>query len=526
MSTNEKTQWLKIQTDRPLILSLFASAFWVLITHAYMLFQDAFSHDSLNAYYADAVENAWKMKLGRILKPIYQYLTRGEIAVPWLIGLLVILWVGLAVYFVSEMFRLKSAVQIILLAGILASNLTLSATIATYIYDADANMLAMLLAVIAAYLWYRKTGFLWSMVSGILLCLSMCLYQGLAAVSVVLMMAACIFDFINGRSFKKVFFRGIRAILILLSGMIMYMVALAICNVITGISYEGDTSNSLSVMAGLNFQSVRTGLGVAYEEFGNKLIQATKFAYGEKISVLLHVLLLLAVIIRQIPVAMYTRKMNNLSVAGILILLLPLGMNFVSVLNGGTLHYIMIYACWLIYLIVLLADAKGARITNCLQAGCRYAILIMLAVVLWGNVRTANTMYLQKDMEQEATLSLMTRVAHDMQLTEGYVHGETPLAFIGTSKAVQTAPGFEQYMKITGMDNQGYAIRTDRSVRSSYYPCEKYIHGVLGMPAKMCDNDTWITLISDAYIKEMPCYPEAGSIQFVNDILVVKMGEP
>ena len=280
-------------------------------------------------------------------------------------------------------------------------------------------------------------------------------------------------------------------------------------------------------MASMSFQTLTNGIRYSYEFFSEKIMEASEIAYGTVISKILHYLLISIVLIRLTPVILFSRRrVANLCAACVLLLLFPLAMNLTCVLNGGVvMHYIMIYASWLVYLLFVIVDAKGAHITNHLQRISHYLLLGLIAIIMWGNVKTSNAMYLQKEFEQQSTLSLMTRVAHDMQLTEGYVHGETPLAFIGASKAVQTTPGFKKYRKITGMDNRGYAIRSDRSLLYSYYPCEKYIHGVIGIPAKMCDDETWLQLCDDTIVEKMPCYPNDGSIQFVNGTLVVKMGE-
>ena len=81
----------KIQTtfkrNQFLLVFCLASTFIIgLITHAYMFFSDSFSHDSLNEF--NGIDNnIWKIQLGRFFIPVYKLLTRGNVTLPWLIGI-------------------------------------------------------------------------------------------------------------------------------------------------------------------------------------------------------------------------------------------------------------------------------------------------------------------------------------------------------------------------------------------------------------------------------------------------------
>lgn len=137
------------------------------------------------------------------------------------------------------------------------------------------------------------------------------------------------------------------------------------------------------------------------------------------------------------------------------------------------------------------------------------------------NICTSNALYMKKDLEQEATLSLMTRVLYRMEEHHDYVTGETPVAFIGKSKLISTPEKLDQYSEYTGMDNPN-AIRAN--ITEYYNTYKAYFNYKLFNPAQMCDTETWRALYYNSDVLEMPIYPEQGSLQLIDGVFVVKLG--
>lgn len=83
---------------------------WGMMSHAYIFFNAVFSHDSLAEFNGYAHSNHWKISIGRGFVPIYREFTRGSLALPWLIGVLTILWASITVFFIVKMFDVKSKI--------------------------------------------------------------------------------------------------------------------------------------------------------------------------------------------------------------------------------------------------------------------------------------------------------------------------------------------------------------------------------------------------------------------------------
>ena len=123
-------------------------------------------------------------------------------------------------------------------------------------------------------------------------------------------------------------------------------------------------------------------------------------------------------------------------------------------------------------------------------------------------------MYVKKDLEYQATLSYMTRVADHMEEQEGYIPGETPVLIIGQNVIGISKPGFERYGVLTGVSGNGSVTYQD-----TYKDYFKY---VLARPVSLVYNDE---LKNSDEIINMPVFPEKGSVQMINEVLVVKLAD-
>ena len=165
VSALRRAPHLRITGERQRLLASFAAVFlFGLLAHGYAFTNFTVSHDSLNEmflsgdirYAAGSVAD-WKISLGRFLYPAYRTVFSGGAGTPWLSGVLSLVWVSLAVYLVSRLFSVDNALLLAVIGALFVTNVSYSALAATYIYDLDGDMLAMLLAVCAAYLLLRGT---------------------------------------------------------------------------------------------------------------------------------------------------------------------------------------------------------------------------------------------------------------------------------------------------------------------------------------------------------------------------------
>jgi len=439
--------------------------------------------------------------------------------------LLSLLWIGLAVYLVTRIFRIRSKLSIFLIAGIFTANITVAATAATYSHDYDCDMFALLCSVCAVYCW-KDLRFGWA-IGAVFVALSLGIYQSYISVAIVLVMFVCILDLLDAEKFLVVMKRGLQAVGMLLAGGVLYYIMMKAILAVTGIALASGTTNSLDTALTLSLWEIIHLIFSAYRDCLFRLLNVVS-PYP---AVLVRgITLLLGALSGSILVwGLCSRKMGwleRLLCMG-LVVLIPLGMNLIYIPTHGIVHDLMVYAVWLFYLLALLLADWFARNTGSTSAENRPKLgqlpgvfaAVVLAVILYGNVQTANVLYLKKDLEQDAYLSLMTRIVYRMEDFEEYEPGVTPVVFVGAHTMLnETIPGFEPYSVITGMDNAVVAnTQEDYRIRT-------YFHTVMSIPVEIPAGDVYNAMQTDARVAEMPAYPAEGCIALLDDILVVKVG--
>jgi len=121
----------------------------------------------------------------------------------------------------------------------------------------------------------------------------------------------------------------------------------------------------------------------------------------------------------------------------------------------------------------------------------------------------------KKSMDERATLSLMTRIVTRIEDAEGYIPGETPVAFVGSYSFDTYKPGFEEVGKVTG-----FSKHIDVTYYLTYHP---YFNYMLNYPITILGEGEAIALGSDERVLAMPSYPAQGSVENIDGTVVVKL---
>ena len=509
---------------RLLLRCLAFTFFWGLLAHAYGFLQDSFSHDMLNALYADGVEVYWKMQLGRFGTVLYRRLVRLPLTMPWLLGLLSLGWMSLALYLTAKLLALRSRFALFLTAGLFAVNLSVTAMTATYLYEMDMNMLALLGAAAAAFLWARY-GWLGALLGGAALTGVLSLYQSFLSVAIVLVMLLCLRRLFEGARFREVFLPGLRSLVMFALGGGLYYALLRLMVRLKDIPLDTGTTNSVYQVFAESAKAPGLGetLAAVYRNVSAAFFDpaASHLSAGAVPCNLALLALALGLLLRFL--LRRDRGPAEKLLALVLVLLLPLGANVSRLLRERSAHDIMKYAFWLLYLLplLLLQSAglrRGGRALRALAALCA-------CVLLWGGVQTANALYVKKDLEQDAALSLMTRVLGRIEAEPDYVPGETELVFVGADGTLNDSVyGFEAFSNITGAEFPNAIPYSDASYYYNAYAA--YFRYVLNTRVALADPWRWMALHEDARVAAMPAYPAADCIREIDGVWVVKLGEP
>ena len=502
---------------RMLLLSFGAVFLFGLAAHAYGFLRAGFSHDMLNALVVEPVETYWKMQLGRPGIVLYRRTIRGLIAAPWMLGLLSLLWLSLSCFLTAKLFQIRNPWFVILSGGILAANLSAVAMTATFLYEMDADCFALLLGVFAVLLWDRGR---WpgALIGALFIVACMGTYQSMVSIPITLVMLLCIAALLRGETFRPVFLKGLRALAMLALGAILYWLAVRLMCSWKGINLALDSYNNVSQTTEL---SLIERILHAYRTWAWAFWNPAR-AHIEKPVLLLNILLPLLALI---PLLRWMCSKEVCAaeklLLAVLLLLLPLGMNTAQLAFSMNVHELMKYAFWLFYLLCLLPGFLVPPETRSRLP--RAAAILLVLALLGANIQTANVVYTRKNLEQNATLSLMTRVLTRLDNEPDYRTGETTLVLVGISDELQKKmPGFEHTYDITGCEQSSPIEKAQSSYNYNAYAA--YFRYILNNPAVMADSGTWNRMQKDPRVQAMPSFPEEGCMQMIDDLFVIKMG--
>lgn len=139
--------------------------------------------------------------------------------------------------------------------------------------------------------------------------------------------------------------------------------------------------------------------------------------------------------------------------------------------------------------------------------------LASVLIVAWSNIVYSNQVYLKKELQDRSTDSLMTRIVYEIETTEGYVPGVTPVAFYGSFENTDYIAHLEAFEDILpyGMG------KTSLTYAGTDYAYLNYILNVNMNLIRVGDDNE--------VIRQMPVYPTRGSVDVVDGIVVVKISD-
>ena len=231
--TQALTQW--VRGIRKEYRTAFTAAFLLgLLIHMPVVLSDIPNHDGLGSMYFDQnmiTSGRWFLT---VACGFSSYFT-----IPWVIGLLGLLFLALASAALTALLELRDTVSVVLVSGLLVSFPALASTFA-YVFTMDGYMLALLLAVLAVLCTKKhKWGFLWGAVC---LAFSMGTYQAYLSFTILLCIYEVLMIFMEKGKVTGKLRASCRYLYMGVLGAVLYYVILRVLLLIQGkelASYQG-----------------------------------------------------------------------------------------------------------------------------------------------------------------------------------------------------------------------------------------------------------------------------------------------
>ncbi len=513
-SAGETAEILFRRVPKPVRLTFLSAVILGFLTHSYALLNKFTNHDDLNQmFYAGygAASGRW------LLPPILRL--DGNLSMPWLIGVLSLLFLALTACLSVTLLRIRSPLGCGLTAALLVSFPGVTATFG-YMFTASGYFLSLFLAALAAYAACRGS---WrgSLLGAVLLTLSMSIYQAYLPAAAVLMVGSLLLETLDGeRTFRQLLGKGLRLVLTLAAGVLAYLLTVRLTTVSGGLTdYEGIADMGkvpLSQIPRLVFYAYRK-----YWFFFWKNDWGCHFSllrWGFLLAALGSLCLGTVLLWQQRP----GRGRSVLALA--LGILYPLAGTFIYVMvPNGHVHIHMLYPMVYILLLPLAlleyAAPGGEKARNgLLPRIMSWVLLLTLGLTAYSYWLTDSNAYLKADFAMRQCTAWSNRLVARIEDCPDYEPG-MKVVLLGSherEKALSPTPELE-LSRLVGIYDLG-DLRT-------YFTYQHFLRYFLAVtdPVYTGESETAEQYAEKPEVQAMPLYPRQGSVKVVDGAVVVKL---
>jgi len=508
---------LQTEKQKRIVTIFSVSLFFIMVTHGYRLANNLYSHDSLVDIVADNIQ--FQRSLGRFMQ-VFSILLRGSICNPWIIGLVGWIFFSLSIVIVTDYLGIKSPLATIAVIGVMTSNIVVTTSAAAFLPWLDIYAEALFFAVLGVWLLSKDKA--WSYLCGsISIALSMGFYQAYLNVALFLILIYFLKLFIDETQLSVVWTKAGKSIVsFAVAAAIYYALYKGVCFVHH--VNVGDSYNSLSQMHGYSGNLINYTVS-AYRNFfvyafGTSGIYAKIGSHTEFwhiIQILSFVGALLLIVYGKITAL---RKKKRGIVPFLIVIfgipVFPLVANFVCVLSKNVEHVLMTYAVWLVYVWAIAVWEDLEKDNPIKSVKTVKVIAIMLTVIcVWNNIGFSNQLYYRQDIQENAFQAFANRLVIDIESTEDYKYGITPVKVYGSFEGSTYFGNMYYFDQINALG----IGKTPVTYMGTFDAYRRYIMNINMNLEIMAD--------SPDFVKEMPSYPEKGSVIISDGAVIVKLSD-
>ncbi|MBR2696765.1 MAG: glucosyltransferase domain-containing protein [Parasporobacterium sp.] len=481
------------------------------LAHIYRWTNTIFTHDSLQVYQNDF---HWQISLGRYLQHVYLKI-RGPITAPFLVSVIAVFFLILSAILIVKILDMKSPLLIVMLCGALATYSALTALHALFLPWLDVFMLGLLFSVFAVYTWAKwKYGWI---ISAFSLTVAMALYPVFAESAITLCVLYLIKKSLRGTNVRDILKKILFALIFMIVSGLLYYGGWQIAMAITSVQPD-TTSHSITALNTLTLANIPALFWNTYKSFFLNILRPDTF-HSALIGICKSILLVLSFG----PLIYYIKKSKLRVFLIIGVILLPFCMNFVYLLSGGNLYSYMTYPYVFFYVYVIMMfdsflEGSSERVTATSKKAVKAVLAVLFFVILFNNTIYSNQVYLQKNLKEQATLSVMTRVIDRIETTEGYVPGQTEVVLVGDLNQAQInvkRPGYD-FPPLIELHPYG----------TTYYGTYLgYFRNILGYSINLGPQSLSEEYANNPEVKAMPAFPNNGSCRIIDGRMIIKLSD-
>jgi len=428
----------------------------------------------------------------------------------WVNGILFLLMIALAAVMTADILRLRSRMYAGLMGALFVVFPSVTGTM-MFRYTVTYYGISLLLALGSVWLTERyRYGYL---PGAVCLALSMGIYQAYVPFAITLFVLLLLQKTLKGEMcFTELVKRGFFYCLILVIGLVMYFLCLKLSLILYGTQlsdYNGVNSMGKISPAQLPQLLKLTVYNVCMLPLDNycglagmKLIRICYILVG-----IVTGMALLFVLMRHV------KKPLLIALSIVLCGLLPVAINFIQIMcPDGWVYTLMVYPFVLIVCVpmVIVEAMEGRDRWKKLTENLLAIVLALLSVCY---AYETNVVYSAQYYENRQVENYLSTMIAQVRMTEGF-DAEKEWAFIGQIEDPLLRSGWDYEMRYGGSESAEELL--NRPTR--WYWFQVYC----GYWIPSADETTVAQLSQTDEVRQMPCWPEQGSIKVIGDTVVIK----
>ena len=435
---------------------------------------------------------------------------------PWLAGLLALLFHALGAVCICKMFRIHKNTTAALIGAVVITFPTVTSVL-MYNYVADGYAFAFLLSCMAAmFLSDEKPNYIGSVIC---ITLSVGIYQAYITVTVMLLLCYLILESLREDSTAvTLIIKSLKILAAGVLGMVLYYLVMTVILKVTGtelLEYQG-INNALS-LSGTNilgvFYTIKHSFTDYFFDFSNGISAFT---------VLNCIIFSAAVMIYLEDIIRHQTSPLKILLIVVYVIFLPIGASVLAFINSDVdYHNLMKMGFCVFYLFFILQYEKTDFKYPKLYAAKSWAILGVSLALVFSNTVIANVSYHKLGMAYEKSYGTLIRIADRIEQTEGAADCDSILVL----GALENSEAYSVTLPpdMTGTTD-GYILRADDEVVGQSVLCSA-LNDYCGKNYSFLAGSEKSMLLEEIDIEKIGVWPASDSIFVVDKVIVIRLGK-
>jgi len=467
-------------------LPFLGSLFFGFLAHMYAFSNKLLNADEISALFskgATVTSGRWGLELTKYIFP--------NVSMPWIYGLISIILISCAICMTISIFKIKSPILQLCLAGAIISFPALVGNF-SFMFTSVPYAVAIFLAVLSVKL-FTQGGKVNALAGVLLLAFSLGIYQAYISLAASFLVLCLMKSLLEGEEKAgRILKQGVAYVLLLVASLALYYVINFAVNALGGHGYQ-----EYEFMSG---GGIIASLIRAYTSFVNTIFGGNFGYVNSPLSMAMHIVLVVLAL-GGIGLTMAKgRDKGSIALMLVLLAIFPLSVNCMYLIASvDIIHSLVLFSFVSVYVLTaIVLDRMEGK-----QAMGRDAAAVALALIVVGNVFYSNKVYLKMALQYENAFAFYNGLLAQIMETPGF-NSDTVIDFVGND-----AYGVKKFDEIdteslTGPNDDLVNIYTRVDFMKYYLGCDLYSYR-----EDLILNADWYD--------EMPSWPEEGSILMRED---------